>query len=99
MSRKHAFLNAVFSEQFKSAYAALQSAQQEGVDKAVLALMKQRVTPGMRIKPIEPDKYYLEARINAGDRLTHRVEAGVLHVVDVVTHDEINRFGRRPKSR
>lgn len=97
MARKQSFLRADFSEQFKEAYAGLQVAQQNGVDKAVMALLKQQPTPGMRVKPIEPDKYYDEARINDGDRLIHRTANGTVYFVDVVTHDEIGKYGRAPK--
>ena len=97
MARKHVFLNAEFSERWKESYAALQHAQQQGVDKVVVALLKQQPTPGMRVKPIEPDKYYDEARVNDGDRLIHRTHAGTVYFVDVVTHDEIGRYGRAPR--
>ncbi len=49
----------------------------------------------MRIKPIQPDRYYDEARINDGDRLVHRIESDTLWVVDVVPHDDIDRYGRK----
>jgi hypothetical protein len=97
VARKQTFLRADFSDQFKEAYAALQIAQQNGVDKAVMALLKQQPTPGMRVKPIEPDKYYDEARINDGDRLVHRTAEGTVYFVDVVKHDDIDRYGRAPK--
>lgn len=65
------------------------------MDKAIVALLKQETTPGMRVKQIMPEKYYNEARINDGDRLIHRVENGKLWVVDVVTHDDIGRYGKK----
>ena len=99
MARKQSFLGADFSEQVKEAYAGLQSAQQQGTDKVVMALLKQRPTPGMRVKPVEPEKHYYEARINDGDRLIHRIEAGTLYLVDVVKHDDIDRYGRKLKRR
>lgn len=95
MARKKEFLGAEFSDRFKESYAVLSHDRQKGVDKVILALMKQEVTPGMRVKPIEPEKFYYEARINDGDRLVHRVEAGRLWVVDVVSHDDIGRYGKK----
>lgn len=89
------FLAAEFSRRFEKSYAGLTAAQQSGVDKAVIALLKRKPTPGMRIKPIQPDKFYDEARINDGDRLVHRIESGTLWVVDVVPHDDIDRYGRK----
>src|SRR5215213_2367138 len=97
MARKHPFLDAQFSEQWKESYQRLQHAQQHSIDKVVMALLKQQATPGMRIKPIEPEKYFYEARINDGDRLIHRVHGGTVYFVDIVTHDEIGKYGRRPE--
>lgn len=95
MAPRHKFLAAEFSKRFEKSYAGLTVTQQNGVDKAVIALLKRKPTPGMRIKPIQPDKYYHEARINDGDRLVHRIDGGTLWVVDIVTHDVIDRHGRK----
>ena len=92
MARKHTFLNGEFSERWKKGYESLQSAQQNSVDKVVIALLKQKPTPGMRVKPIEPDKYYYEARINDGDRLIHRINEGTIYFIDIVSHDDIGKY-------
>lgn len=97
MARRQKFLAAEFSKRFEKSYGGLSVAQQNGVDKAVIALLKRKPTPGMRIKPIQPDKFYDEARINEGDRLVHRIESDTLWVVDVVKHDDIDRYGREIK--
>jgi hypothetical protein len=97
LARRQDFLGAEFSDRFKESYARLSHDRQKGADKAILALMKQAVTPGMRVKPVEPEKYYSEARINEGDRLIHRIASGKLWVVDVVTHDDIGRYGTKVK--
>jgi Txe/YoeB family toxin of Txe-Axe toxin-antitoxin module len=94
LARKHTFLNAEFAERWKESYQGLQPAQQNGVDKVVIALLKQKPTPGMRVKPIEPDKYYYEARINDGDRLIHRISEGTIHFIDIVSHDDIGKYSR-----
>ncbi len=94
MARKHAFLNAEFTERWKESYQGLQLPEQNGVDKVVIALRKQKPTPGMRVKPIEPDKYYFEARINDGDRLIHRIDDGKIYFIDFVTHDDIGKYSR-----
>lgn len=95
MARRQKFLAAEFSKRFEKSYARLTMAQQNGVDKAVVALLKRNPTPGMRIKPIQPDKFYDEALINDEDRLVHRIEGDTLWVVDVVAHDDIDRYGRK----
>jgi len=96
MARKQMFLAAAWSEQYKKSYADLQSAEQQGADRVAIALIKREPTPGMRVKPIEPDKYYREARINDGGRTIFREEAGAVFFIDVVKHDDIGKYGRKP---
>lgn len=62
-----------------------------------MALIKGDETPGLHVKPILPDKHYFEARISSGDRIVFRLEESTLHFMDVVTHDHIGRYGRRPR--
>ena len=95
MTRKQSFLNAIWTDQFKESYAKLQANEQKSADKVSFAIMKGEVTPGMRIKPIEPEKYFQEARLNDGDRLIHRVREGTVYFIDIVPHDQINKYGRR----
>lgn len=95
MARKQAFLSLRWSDRFRASYAKLSSDRAKAADKVILALMKQEITPGMRIKPVEPEKYYNEARINDADRLIFRIEAGTVWFVDVVQHDHIGRYGNR----
>jgi hypothetical protein len=95
VARRQKFLAAEFSRRFEKSYAGLTAARQKGVDKVVIALLKREPTPGMRLKPIQPDKYFDEARINDGDRLVHRIDSDILWVVDVVPHDDIDRYGRK----
>lgn len=97
MPRKQTFLTALWSEQWKAGYADLSADRQAACDEAAIALIKQTSSPGLRLKPIHPDKYYLEARINSGDRIVFRVEQGTIYFIDVVKHDDISRYGRRPK--
>jgi len=52
---------------------------------------------GLHVKPILPDKHYLEARISSGDRIVFRLEQGTVYFVDVVKHDDVARYGRRPR--
>jgi hypothetical protein len=61
-----------------------------------MALIKGTDPPGLNVKPILPDKHYLEARISSGDRIVFRLEQGTILFVDVIHHDDIGRFGRRP---
>ena len=62
-----------------------------------MALIKGTDAPGLNVKPILPDKHYLEARMSSGDRIVFRLDQGAIFFVDVVRHDDIGRYGRRPK--
>jgi hypothetical protein len=100
LARKQTFLAAAWSDVWKESYAKLSSDRQVARDEAALAalaLIKQISSPGLRIKPIQPAKYYLEARINSGDRILFRVAEGTIFFVDVVAHDDIARYGETPE--
>jgi hypothetical protein len=99
MSRRIAFLAAEFSAHWDKSYERLPADKQEETDEVVMALLKSQPTPAMRVKPIQPDKHYHEARINSGDRVVYRVEAGVCRFADIVPHDLIDKYGRKPKVR
>jgi len=62
-----------------------------------MALIKGTQGPGLHVKPILPDKHYLEGRISSGDRVVFRVEGATIYFMDVVKHDDIDRYGRRPR--
>src|SRR3954452_4987389 len=97
MARKQTFLSAVWSDVWKESYAKLSAERQAACDEAAMALIKQTTSSGLRIKPIQPAKYYLEARINSGDRIVFRLAEGTVFFMDVFTHDETSRYGKRPK--
>ncbi len=94
MARKRSFLGAEWSRRWDRSYRKLTLEQQKGADRVVMALLKQHPTPGMRVKPVEAEKHYNEARINDGDRVIVRVEAGRVWFVDIVVHDDIGRYGK-----
>ncbi|HEY0015574.1 MAG TPA: hypothetical protein VGC13_04625 [Longimicrobium sp.] len=95
MARARGFLPAAWSSRWDKSYASLSHDRQKGADKVAIALIKQEITPGMRIKPVEPEKYYNEARINDADRLIFRIEGGTVWFVDIVEHDDIGRYGKK----
>ena len=97
MARKQTFLSTEWSDPWKENYAKLSAERQAACDEAAIALIKQIFSPGLRVKPIQPDKYYLEARINSGDRIVFRLEEGTIFFVNVVSHDGISRYGKRPR--
>jgi hypothetical protein len=93
------FLQAVWSESWRRAYRALSTDRQRSCDRAAVALIRRESSPGLRVKPIQPEKYYLEARISSGDRIVFRIVARTIFFIDVVSHDDIDRYGRRPRAR
>jgi hypothetical protein len=97
MARQQTFLAAQWADRFKESYAELPADKQATCDTAAIALIKRESSPGLRVKPIHPDKYYYEARLNSGDRIVFRVDGSTIYFVDVVNHDAIDRYGRRPK--
>lgn len=86
-----------FSERWERSFRSLDTERRAGCIKAVLALISGRTTPGLRIKPILPERYFLEARIDRGDRIIFRIEGEAISFIDVVKHDDIGRYGRRPR--
>lgn len=90
-----AFRNASFVDAtWGRSYARLTAQQQKQVDKVVIELLKGSTAPGLRIKPIQPGKRYHETRANQGDRVIFQLSGDVLIFVDIVTHDDIGRYGR-----
>ena len=98
MARKQTLLNATWSDRFKESYAALPAEKQRACDGAAMALIKREAPSGLRVKPIRPDNWYHEARVNSGDRIVFRAEGDTIHFIDVVSHDDIGRYSRKPKA-
>jgi|SRR5271165_3464357 len=90
-------LTLVFSRRFEKSYARLSEEAQSECRDALEALRLEQKSSGLRVKPIQPTKYYLEARMNRGDRIIFRREGDQLLIADVVSHDEIDRYGRRSR--
>ena len=99
MAARQTFLTVQWSEQWKKSYSRLGPERQAACDRAAIALVKGETSPGLRVKPIRPQNHYLEARLNQGDRIVFRVEGGTIFFVDVISHDEIARYGKRNKRR
>lgn len=85
-------LTVSYGSRFEQRLRRLPEARRASCLRVIEALVKQEPTPGMRVKPILPGRFYSEARISSGDRLIFRVGDGVLHLIDVVSHDDIVRY-------
>ncbi len=81
------------TEQFDDSYRRLQARVQKQCDKALCFILDNPDHPSLNLKPIHPAKIYWEARINRGDRLIIRPDGSIAHVLDVVTHDNISKWG------
>ena len=88
---------ATWTQQWWRSYARLPADRQASCDRVAMALIKGTETPGLNVKPTQPDKHYLEARISSGDRIVFRLENNAIVFVDVIGHDDIARYGRRPR--
>lgn len=85
-------LQLAYGRRFEQRLRDLPEARRLSSLRVIEALATQQPTPGMRVKPILPGKFYNEARISSGDRLIFRIADGVLYLIDLVTHDEIARY-------
>jgi hypothetical protein len=97
LAPRPAVRSAIWTDQWWDRYARLAADRQASCDRVAMALIKGTDTPGLNVKPILPDKHYLEGRISSGDRIVFRVEGSTIYFMDVVKHDDIGRYGRRPR--
>jgi hypothetical protein len=97
LAPRPAVRSAVWTGQWWDSYARLTADRQVSCDRVAMALIKGTDTPGLNVKPILPDKHYLEGRISSADRIVFRVEGSTIYFMDVVKHDDIGRYGRRPR--
>ncbi len=85
-------------KKFGKSYRSFPASIRTQIDKSISLLMSNPAHPGLESHPIQPDRYYWEAYVNRGVRLIYRAEGSHLKIVDVVTHDDIGRYSRAPRS-
>jgi mRNA-degrading endonuclease RelE of RelBE toxin-antitoxin system len=93
MTERAAIERLEFTARFERSFRRLGARRQEQCEKALEQILVSPTPRGLRLKPILPGKIYWEARLNSGDRLILLPEGSVVYVMDVVTHDEIERWG------
>jgi hypothetical protein len=96
VTRTHAFKTVAFTKRFAKSYGKLGEETAGQCDDAILDLQTDPLPAGLRMKPIRPSNVYYEVRINSGDRLVIYPVSNTAYVMDVVTHDEIKRWGTEP---
>ena len=93
-SRGVRFRDATFTRAWQKSYDALDPACRRQCDTALRALIKGEHTPGLRIHPILPSRYFLEARINSDDRIVFRIQEDTIFFVEIVRHDDLYRYSQ-----
>lgn len=84
---------AEFTRRFEKSFARLPADAQAQCRKAVGQIVENSRHPGLHVKPLQPAKIHWEARLNRGDRIIFRPAGPVVYFLDIVPHDEIDRFG------
>lgn len=93
------FLTVRETDTYKAAFDSLQKAQKKQVLTRLALLIQDRAHPSLNAHQIEPDKHYWEAYVNRGDRLIYIPDGTVVILVDVVPHDDIKRYSKRPRNK
>lgn len=96
MTRTNAFTEVRLTARFEKSFRKLSGQVQEQCEQALQQLVQDPLSKGLRMKPIRPNDVYYEVRINAGDRLVIWTVSNCAYIMDVVTHDEIARWGSVP---
>ena len=86
-------------KRFEKSYRHFPASVRTQIDKSVDLLKSNPAHPGLEAHPIQPVRYFWEAYVNKSIRLIYIPEGSRLALVDVVGHDDIDRYGRAPKSR
>ena len=84
---------------FEKSVAKLQKAQKDQVRARTKLLFDNPAHPSLKAHSIKPGKYYHEAYVNTGDRIIYIPEGSHLKLVDVVPHDDIDRYSAAPKQK
>lgn len=91
------FLTLTITKRFEKTTAKLQKAQIEQLARRSRLLFENPAHPGLEAHAIKPDKHYWEAYLNDSDRIIYIPRGSQLILVDVVPHDHIGRYGKRPR--
>ncbi|HEX8363147.1 MAG TPA: hypothetical protein VF613_23700 [Longimicrobium sp.] len=91
------FLTLEVTEQYRRARAGLQAGVRNQAIARERLLFENPAHPSLKAHQIKPDKHYWEAYVNRGDRIIYIPEGSHLVLVDIVAHDDISRYGKRPR--
>jgi hypothetical protein len=93
------FLTLAIAKRFEKTTAKLQEAQCKQLARQSRLLFENPAHPSLKAHQIKPDKFYWEAYLNDSDRIVYLPQGSHLVLVDVVPHDDIGRYGKRPKKK
>ena len=88
-----AFEHLEFTDRFDKSYRSLSPPVQKQCKKALGFLLSNPDHPALNLRPVLPAKIYWEARINRPNRIVIRPDRDTAHLIDVVDHDEIGKWG------
>ena len=94
-----AFVSFERTKRFDKAVEGLQPNQRKQLRKQLAQLLENPAHPSLKAHQIKPDKYYWEAYLNKGDRIIYIPEGSHLVLVDVVSHDDIDRYSKGPSKK
>lgn len=94
-----AFSSVERTKRFDKAVTGLQKTQLKQLQKQLLRLQQDPAHPSLAVHQIQPDKYYWEAYLNRGDRIIYIPDGTNLVLVDIVSHDDIDRYRNRPSEK
>ncbi|HET6231776.1 MAG TPA: hypothetical protein VFE05_17000 [Longimicrobiaceae bacterium] len=92
-----AFLTLEVTPRYEKALATLQDAVRKQAAARALLLFSNPAHPSLKTHAIKPDRHYHEAYVNRGDRIIYIPQGSHLVLVDIVAHDEIGRYAKKPK--
>lgn len=93
MPRARPYSHLELTARFDRSYQRLSPEMQQQCDDALEQLVTGPLAPGLHLKPIRPSNRYWEARVSKSIRLILLPMSGMAYVIDVVTHDEIAKWG------
>jgi len=93
------FKTADQTARFVTAFTTLEANERKRALAKIELLIGNPAHPSLKTHPVKPDRYYWEAYLNKGDRIIYIPQGSHLVLVDIVAHDDIARYAKRPKAK
>ncbi len=92
--RARPFASLELTRRFEKSFRRLDAVSQAQCSDALEQLIQDPLLPGLHLKPIRPNNKFWEARVNSGDRIVILPIGDTAWIMDVISHDEISRWGK-----